>query len=75
MRVFFIGKLQKLIDQFEAETVATTDNLVLKILDSRPDLQGNPGGNSDNKNPGIQVESRCKTLGFTWGGMLGLGIY
>ena len=46
-QIFFIGSLQLLMDQIEAEKViqhgTTIDNLVLKILDDRPKPQETPG--------------------------------
>ena len=70
-------------DQFEAEKclyAASTDNLVLMIIDKRSDSRaaprqplGQPPGNSDSTNPGTRAESRCKTLGVARG-MLALEI-
>ena len=71
-----------MVDQFEAEKchAASTDNLVLTIIDSRSDPKaaprqplGQPPGNSDGTNPRIRAESRCKTPGVALG-MLVLGI-
>ena len=67
-----------MVDQFEAEKclyAASTDNLVLTIIDNRSDPKaalrqhlGQPLGNSDGTNPGIRAESRCKTRGLPGGG-------
>ena len=54
-----------MIDQFEAEkclNTASTDNLVLTILDNRPNHWATPG-NSDGPNPRTRVESGAKPLG------------
>ena len=57
-----------MIDQFEAKRclhLASTDNLVLTIIDNRPDLGY----------PGTRVGGRCKTLAVAWGGgIVALGI-
>ena len=71
-----------MVDQFEAEKclyAASTDNLVLTIIDNRSDPKVAPRqtpGNSDGTNPGIRAESRCKTPGAArgGGGMLALAI-
>ena len=74
-----------MVDQFEAEKclyAASTDDLVLTIIDNRSDPKaaprqplGQPPGNSDGTNPGTRAESRCKTPGVGGGGgMLALGI-
>ena len=65
-------------DQFEAEKclyAASTDNLVLTIIDNRSDPKAaprqpleQPPGNSDGTNPWIQAESRCKTQRLPGGG-------
>ena len=72
-----------MVDQFEAEKClhpASTDDLVLTIIDNRSDPKaapmqplGQPPGNSDGTNPETRAESRCKTPGGG-GGMLVLGI-
>ena len=52
-----------MIDQFQAEKclhAASTDNLVLMIMDKRADSK-QPPDNSDGTNPGTRAESRCKT--------------
>ena len=66
-----------MVDQFETEKclyAASTDNLVLTIIDNRSDPKaaprqplGQPPGNSDGTNPGTRAESRCKTPGVAWG--------
>ena len=67
-------KQKQLIDQFEAEKylhAASTDNLVLMIIDKRPDPRattGQPPGNSDGTNPETRAESRCKTPVVAQGG-------
>ena len=58
-----------MIDQFEAKKclhAASTDNLLLMIIDNRP-TPGQPLGNSDGTNPGTQTGSRCKTPGVARG--------
>ena len=60
-----------MVDQFEVEKclhAASTDNLILMIIDKRSDPRA-----SDGTNPGIRAESRCKTPGVSQG-TLGLGI-
>ena len=67
-----------MVDQFEAEKcfyAASTDNLVLTMIDNRSDPKaaprqplGQPPGNSDGTNPGTRAESRCKTPGVARGG-------
>ena len=62
-----------MVDQFEAEKclyTASTDNLVLTIIDNRSDPKaaprkplGQPPGNSEGTNPWTRAENRCKTLG------------
>ena len=67
-------------DQFEAEKclhAASTDNLVLTIIDNRSDPRAaprQPSGNSDGTNPGTWAKSRCKTTEVFREGMLALGI-
>ena len=55
--------------------MASTDNLVLTIIDNRSDPKaahrqplGQPPGNSDGTNPGTRAESRCKIPGVARGG-------
>ena len=67
-----------MVDQFKAEKclqAASTDNLVLMIIDNSSDPRAAPRqplgqtpGNSDGTNPGTPAESRCKTPGVALGG-------
>ena len=64
-----------MVDQFETEKcpyVASTDDLVLTIIDNRSQAAprqplGQPPGNSDGTNPGTRAERRCKTPGVAGG--------
>ena len=66
-----------MIDQFEAEKclyAASTDNLVLTIIDNRSDPKaalrqplGQLPGNSNGTNPRTRAESRSKTPGVARG--------
>ena len=66
-----------MVDQFGAEKclhAASTDNLVLTIIDNRSDPKAaprqplrQPQGNSDGTNLGTRAESRSKTPGLPGG--------